>query len=242
MRRRHHSPAALRPSARGWTALVVLGLLLGPAEAARAQGSPDAQLWFQTLALGQIAEAWRAHLEVQPRVFDSASELGLTIVRGAVGRQLGARSVLWAGYAWVPRTFGPGLRHETRIWQQFTASAPPVAGWTASTRLRLEQRRLDPWDGTSHRLRILGRAQRRFGASPWGFGLYNETMLTLDDTARGPERGFDRNRFYTGVLRQISPELSTELGYIWERASTGGPGRRHDHALMGVVNIAFAVR
>jgi Protein of unknown function (DUF2490) len=104
----------------------------------------------------------------------------------------------------VPRTLGSGVRHEQRLWQQLSFAGPVVGGWTPTARLRLEQRWLEPWAGTSHRVRVLARTQRTLGAtSPWGLFTYNETMFTLDRTPRGPARGFDRNRLSGGVVRHL---------------------------------------
>jgi len=211
-------------------------VLSGPAPGA-AQDNPDQQAWVQVLALGQLGDDWRTHVEVQPRFMNDASELGLTIVRTAVGRRVAPRLTAWLGHAWVPRTLGAGVRHEQRLWQQLMFSAPAVGRWTPSVRLRVEQRWLEPWDGLSHRVRLLARAQRPLGGrSPWGLFAYDELMLTLDRTPRGPTRGFDRNRLSGGLTRRFSPVVSTDVGYIWETAASGG-ARRNDHVLVAVLNL-----
>ena len=111
------------------------------------------------------------------------------------------------------------------------AGPPPV-------RLRVEQRWLEPWDGTSHRVRLLARAQRPVRAgSQWSVFGYDEAMVTLDRTARGPARGYDRNRVSAGVVRRFSPVVSTDLGYVWENAAIPG-GHRNDHVFVAVINLA----
>lgn len=216
--------------------LALAGALL--AAPAAAQDAPDRQLWAQVLALGQIGDDWRTHVEVQPRVFSNASELGLTIVRTALGRRVAPRLTAWLGHAWVPRTFGSGVRHEQRIWQQLSYAAPAVGRWTSTARLRVEQRWLEPWDGASHRVRLLARAQRPLGAATrWAVFTYDEAMFTLDRTPRGPARGFDRNRLSAGLVRRFSPVVSSDVGYIWETATMPG-GRRHDHVLVAVLNLS----
>ncbi|HUU35353.1 MAG TPA: DUF2490 domain-containing protein, partial [Vicinamibacterales bacterium] len=184
-------------------------LLVLVARTAGAQDAPDTQAWGQVLALGEIGEDWRTHVEVQPRFMNDASELGLTIVRTAVGRRVAPRATVWLGHAWVPRTLGAGVQHEQRIWQQLTLTAPAAGRWAPSARIRLEQRWLDPWQGLSHRLRVLGRAQRPLGRdTPWALFAYNEGMFTLDRTPRGPSRGFDRNRLAAGLVFRFSPVAS----------------------------------
>jgi hypothetical protein len=87
------------------------------------------------------------------------------------------------------------------------------------------------------------RVQRPLGAaSPWSFAAYDEVMLTIDDTAPGPARGFDRNRLYGALARRLNAAVGAELGYIWERSTLPGPPERNDHVIIGVLNIAFARR
>ena len=221
--------------------LAALGALVaGPASA---QPSPDAQVWVQGLALGRLSENWRSHIEVQPRWFDDSSELGLTIVRYALGRRLTPRVTAFLGHAWIPRTFGEGVRHEQRIWQQLSIAGPVLGAWTTSGRVRLEQRWLEPWDGASHRLRLMARTQKPLVAgSAWGVWAYDELMLTLDDTTRGPASGFDRNRVAAGLSRRLSPVVSFDAGYLWERGVFGAGGRRNDHIALGVLYVALPRR
>ena len=189
-----------------------LALLLLSVVDGQAQQNPDRQVWVQGLALGQLSENWRTHIEVQPRWFDDGSELGLTIVRYAIGRRLTPRVTAFVGHAWVPRTFGEGVRHEQRIWQQLTLTGPALGAWSTSGRLRVEQRWLEPWDGVSHRVRMLARAQRP-----------------------------DRNRLAGGVSRRLSPVVSVDAGYLWERGVFGA-GRRNDHIAIGVLNLSLPRR
>lgn len=238
------SSRRLTSARRAWPrCLVALAVLLGAtATPAAAQPSPDTQIWIQGLALGQLSEQWRSHVEVQPRWFDDASELGLTIVRTAIGRRVSPRVTAWLGHAWIPRTFGDGVRHEQRIWQQLLLTGPVLGGWTTTGRLRVEQRWLEPWDGVSHRVRGMARVQRPVAnGSPWGVWAYDELMVTLDDTPRGPSSGFDRNRLSAGVSRRLSATVSFDAGYLWERG-VAGPGRRDDHVALGVLYLAWPRR
>lgn len=220
------------------TLAVLAALLPAPATA---QPDPDGQVWVQAVASGRFAGEWRSHLELQPRWFDGSSELGLTMFRGALGRALSPVVSAWLGYAWVPRTFGDGVRYEQRIWQQLLVTPAAVGGWTPQVRLRLEQRwQNEPWDGSSHRLRLLTRVQRRFGpASPWQFATYDEVMVTFDETPRGPVQGFDRNRFYAGLMRAVGPAATVESGYIWEYSPVAGAGSRNDHVLIAVLTLQW---
>lgn len=218
-------------------ALTLACVFGGRSDAVFAQDTSEAQVWVQVLAIGQLSEHWRTHIEFQPRFMDDASELGLTLVRFLIGRQVTPRATVWFGHAWVPRTLGQGVKHEQRVWQQFTYAAP-AGRWTTTARVRLEQRWLTPWEDNSHRLRMMLRAQRPIGASRWSVAAYDEAMVTFDRTPRGPARGFDRNRLYGGLVRRLSPTVSVEGGYIWENTATGGSKHRNDHVAIAVLNLA----
>lgn len=221
--------------------LVCLATVLAPhlSFAQSAADTSEGQIWVQALAVNPVSANWRVHLEAQPRWFDDGSELGLTIVRGAVGRRILPRATAFFGYAWVPRTQGEGVRHEQRTWQQLSLDIPSAGRWTLAGRIRLEQRHLAPWDGQSHRLRLMLRSQRPLGGSGWTLATYDEAMVTLDRTPQGPNRGYDRNRVYGGVQRYVSPRLTAEFGYIWENSTIYGPGQRNDHIAIGVLNLTL---
>ena len=218
--------------------LLTIVATLSPLTPAFGQDTEDGQVWAQLLALGSLSENWRTHIELQPRIFDNASELGLTIARGAIGRRIAPGATAFLGYAWVPRSLGPTTRHEQRLWQQLSLVFPARGAWTTTGRIRLEQRSLEPWTDRSHRLRLLARAQRALGGR-WTVAMYNEAMVTLDHTRLGPARGYDRNRLYGGMMRRLSPAFTAELGYLWENSTLPGPPQRNDHIVLGVMNIAF---
>jgi hypothetical protein len=223
-------------------ALLLAVCLLCPASAV-AQDRQDFQVWAQALAVGQLSENWRSHLEVWPRWFEDGTELALVIVRTAIGRQITPRLTGWAGYAWVPRPLGDGVRHEQRTWQQLSLALPGAAGWTMSSRLRLEQRWQDPWDGSSHRFRGLVRGQRPFATgSRWGIAVQDELMITFDDTPGGPIQGFDRNRLYAGLVRSMTPAATIEAGYLWEHSALAGPGARNDHVASAALTLQWPRR
>lgn len=238
--RRHVVPTLLGMERTRWCVATGIILALTMPAPALAQTSPDMQTWVQALAIGQVSDRWRTHLEVQPRVMEDSSELGLTIVRTAIGRKMSSRATLWLGHAWVPRTLGTGIRHEQRLWQQLSLVGPAAGRWTSTARLRLEQRWLTPWDGTSHRVRMMARTQRPLGkTTPWGVFAYDEVMVTLDRTPRGPLRGYDRNRLAAGLSRRYSPAVSSDIGYIWENAVVPS-GKRNDHVMVAVLNLALS--
>lgn len=206
----------------------------------RAQSVHDAQLWTQVVVTPHLAPDWMVHLEFQPRWSEDMSELNQLIMRTALGLQVTDRMSIWGGYAWIPRTLGPGTEHEQRIWQQLSATFPVVAKWTPSMRLRLEQRFLDSWADSSHRLRMMGRFVRPIDAERrWLLVGWNELMVTLDDTAPGPWQGIDQNRLFGGIARRFNPQVTLEGGYLWQTLEPPDRVRANAHIAFAWLNVAL---
>lgn len=219
-----------------WSALI-LSMLPG---AALAQPAHDGHAWFLALATVRLSDNWRLHLEEQPRWFDNASEPFQVLTRTAIGRRVGTRASLWGGYAWIAKPPGPGVTHEHRIWQQLSATFPDAGRWTPSLRLRLEQRFQNTWDGSSHRLRAMGRVVRPITDDRrWSVAAWNEAFVTLDQTPRGPWEGLDQNRLFAGLLRQFSPRVGLEFGYLWTTLEPPGARRQHQHVAFTWLNLTL---
>jgi len=149
------------------------------------------------------------------------------------------RTTVFGGMALIARTATAPTAYEKRIWEQVSLDIPPAGRWAMFGRIRLEQRWLEQWADSSHRVRFMLRTQRPLGASPWTLALYDETMVTLDATDDGPRRGYDRNRAYAGLMRRVSPLLTAEFGYIWENSTIAGPTQRNEQILIGVLNLGL---
>lgn len=217
--------------------LLFLLLLCSPREVA-AQTDHDAQLWLQVVATVSVSENWRVHLEEQPRFYENVSETLQIITRTAVGRRIGDRASLWGGYAWVVKPPGPGTAHEHRVWQQFSSTFPELGGWRPAIRVRVEQRFQDEWADASHRARMMGRFVRPLDANgQWSFVAWNELFVTFDETANGPWQGYDQNRAFAGVLRQLSAKAGFEFGYLWQTADPPGRPRQDAHVAFAWLNL-----
>lgn len=217
-----------------------LGALLTVAGAvpAFAQADGDRHLWLQAVAVVKVDEAWRLHLEAQPRWFEDVSAPFQVLARTAVGRQMTPAVSLWAGHGWIAKPPGPGVKHEQRLWEQISASLPAATGWAFLVRWRQEQRWQEGWDGVSHRTRLMGRASHRFRGA-WSAIVWDEAMVTLNPTGSGPVRGFDQNRLFGGVGRRLSPQVAIEGGYLWF-ALRPTPGVRSDnHVALVTANLNF---
>ena len=84
----------------------------------------------------------------------------------------------------------------------------------------------------------MGRGVRPFDAGRrWALATWDELLLTLDETAVGPWQGVDQNRLFGGVLRQFSPKVGLEFGYLWVTSNPPSTARTHTHALSVWLNL-----
>src|SRR5262245_6327947 len=172
--------------------------------------------WFQITATGPIRGNWKLFLEVQPRVgtdpANSDTNLRALIVRSAMGYQITEPWSLWAGYGYHP-SFNPS-RDENRAFQQstFVTKAGP---FNMINRTRFEERFIEDAGQPALRLRHqlwLGYPLPRWPA--WSLVAAEEPFVNLNTVHDGPHAGFDQNRLYLGVSRQVGPHLRVEADYL----------------------------
>lgn len=189
--------------------------LLAAAPAPAAADDVDLQLWLQAVATLNLGE-WRVHLEEQPRWNDDISQSFQVITRVAGGRRINGALTVWAGHAWIAKPPGPGVAHEQRAWEQASITLPAARGWAPAIRIRQEQRWQQGWADGSHRLRAMARVVKPVTAdNRWSFAGWDEAMITFDETAGGPIRGFDQNRVFGGLLYRLTRRETLEFGYMW---------------------------
>jgi len=204
--------------------LLASGLLCVPASQARAADT-DFQQWTQVTLQGPLSKRWLGYFEVQPRFGQDASALERLILRPALGYRLNKNVSLWQGYGWTPQ-FQPAYGDEHRLYQQLLVESKH--GKTALTnRTRLEERLIEGAGGTSVRFRHMARFAYPISRDRrWSVIAYDEFFFNLNSTESGPKSGFDQNRLYLGISRQLNPQVRLETGYIWNYVNrTSGPDR-----------------
>ena len=219
-------------------ALVVLaGIVVGP-RAAHASG--EAQIWSALFAQGRLAPeggpvGW----------FDAhARRRGdgmLTIVRPAVGYDVGGGLTAHAGYAWIALSPDEGARSsEHRSWQQLLWARAVSAATQIQLRPRLEQR-FGAGDAIGHRARMFARGQwAPTPSNPVQLVLWNEAFIQLNTTDWGLRRGFDQNRLFAGVGTDTAVRgVRVEAGYLNVAFRAD---RRIDHAVTVNLFVRLAPR
>ncbi len=184
--------------------------------------SQDFRLWSPVFMTAKLPSSFLAHLEVQPRFadLDEAGHIDQLILRPAIGYQLTENLSIWQGYAWVgnfnqphtpPR---PAFFEESRIYQQILYSRK-FDSFKITSRTRLEERWIEHVDGTAVRFRTGLRGMYSLPKAPeWALVASDEVFVHLNTVgARGPQAGFDQNRFFVGINRTFSKYFNMDVGY-----------------------------
>jgi Protein of unknown function (DUF2490) len=182
----------------------------------------DFRLWSPVFMTAKLPNSFLAHLEVQPRFadLDEDGHIDQLILRPAVGYQLTENLSVWQGYAWVgnfnqphtpPR---PAFFEESRIYQQILYSRK-FDSFKITSRTRLEERWIEHVDGTAVRFRTGLRVMYSLPmAQEWALVASDEVFVHLNTVgSRGPQAGFDRNRFFAGINRTFSKYFNMDVGY-----------------------------
>lgn len=208
-------------------ALVSL-LLLGGARPARADES-DTQQWTVFTVEKDLSKRWRGYFEIQPRFGHDISKLDRLIVRPAIGYRVNSKLSLWQGYGWTP-AFEPEFNDEHRLYQQVLYE--DKLGKTAfASRTRLEERFIEGAGSTAVRFRSMLRFMHPISADGrWAAVAYDELFFNLTSASPGPVAGFDQNRLFLGVSRQLNKQLRVETGYLMNHVNVPrtSENRRND--------------
>jgi hypothetical protein len=225
-------PSLFRPLALAGLALSFLGA--APARAV----DRDFQEWTLFAIQGPLSDRWLAYFELQPRFADNAAALERLLVRPAIGYKLRHNVSLWQGYLYNPQFF-PATGREHRPFQQLLIETK--AGRTGLiNRTRLEERLIHGVDGTSVRFRHMFRFSHPISRDRrWALVGYDEFFFNLNSTDNGPQSGFDQNRLYFGLSRQVNKEVRVEAGYIWNYINQRGQPDRSLNILFTGVTVSL---
>lgn len=203
---------------------IIGGVLFGGEALAQSPStfSQDFRLWSPVFITAKLPSSFLAHLEVQPRFadLDENGHIDQLILRPAVGYQLTENLSIWQGYAWVGNF---NQRHtppqspffeENRIYQQILYTKK-FDSFKLTSRTRLEERWIEHVDGTAVRFRTGLRGSYALPMAPeWAAVVSDEVFVNLNTVGvRGPQAGFDQNRFFVGINRTFSKYFNMDVGY-----------------------------
>ncbi|KTD46642.1 hypothetical protein Lrub_1564 [Legionella rubrilucens] len=194
-----------------------IGLMVGQAMAALP--THDMQVWANLTANGPLSSKTpkiKYWLEAQPRFGEDVSRLSQVLLRPGLGYALTPTTSIWAGYAWIYTTlpFASPSFDENRTWQQLLWSRKFNTVRLVS-RTRLEQRFIQQNIHVAWRLRQFFKAEIPLPKQPAFTGIVsNEVFIHLNDFNRNNNQGFDQNRFFVGVGKELTRHVKAEAGYL----------------------------
>ena len=182
----------------------------------------DLGLWAPTYIYLPINNKFRANLEINPRIQKNIGHINQLFVRPSIGYQLTDNLSIWQGYGWITN-YIPRFIREERIWQQILHEKH-FPKFTLINRLRLEERFIQDINGVPLRSRYLLRFVVPFGElKKWAFVTSDELFVNLDTHFQGPKAGVDQNRFFIGLNRKLSDNVTLEGGYQMQYINVRSP-------------------
>ena len=220
-----------------WLLVWVLawGVADGALSAVHAQSTldHDFRLWSPVYLTAQLPSSFLGTMEVHPRFGENVSELNQLVVRPVLGYQLTDHVSIWQGYTWVG-TYQPHFSQEHHSIQQ-VIYRQTFSSFDLLSRFMLEERVIGGADGIGLRARTLVRIDVPLPQAPeWAFVLYNEVLVNANSVRNGPQEGFDENRFVVGMNRQVTEQISVDVGYQMQaqNKATSGLVNQMNHILL----------
>ncbi len=180
----------------------------------QAQQSTGYQFWSANTIRGPIGEGkkWEYFFEVQPRVDFENSSRSRVLVRPAMIFNLDADQSIWAGAVDVRDL---DLKHkEFRLWQQYQKNSRSGQVIFVN-RTRLEERFASGTADVGLRLRHMIRTQIPLGEeSSWSVVLFDEVFVGLNQNKSQSQSGFDQNRAFAGIRKNLNKNKFIEFGYL----------------------------
>jgi hypothetical protein len=200
--------------------IIICILLFSRQEMALARAQSYGQ-WSGFFSNIKFSERWGWYQELQTRLQDGY-EFGESpdnlrqknnrlLIRPALVYYLDSHTQLHFGYGWTPN-LSP-FRDENRIYQQILWQGR-FSNYDWQLRPRFEQRWIENTHETAYRARFFVRISELWPSSK-GWVLWDELFWNLNDVAKGPQEGFDQNRFFVGAQFKLENSFRIEPGYMY---------------------------
>ena len=179
-----------------------------------AQTQTGYQFWSLNFLRGPIGESthWEYYLELQGR-FDLENSVDHRfLIRPAVILNLDSDQSLWMGV--LDNIDSELSTKEIRIWEQYQR-IDRTDRVLFLNRTRLEQRFANGQSDIGLRLRHMLRSQIPLGEeSTWSVVIFDELFLGVNKNGSQSKQGFDQNRFFAGIRKNLKNNLFYEFGYM----------------------------
>jgi hypothetical protein len=177
----------------------------------------DWGLWAPIYFNAPIRGRWWGYFEANPRTNSNIQKFDQLLIRPALGYRFMRNGYIYHGFCWVSNYNLPTAipANEYRIFQQANFNKE-IGPFTISNRTRLEERLFDFINGCAIRARHQIRGAYTIPKTNWYLVGSNELFVNLNSLPVGLKSGFDQNRLYGAIGRNVSKNTSVEIGYQWQ--------------------------
>lgn len=203
----------------------------------------DYQIWLPVNTNVRITEHWRGFLELQPRLSDDSTKMGVGIIRPAIGYSIDKNWTIWAGYL-------AQAESKTGEWEDYHIENRAFQGLTynkkydnivVDVRNRFEERMFSKNSDLGLRWRTRIRGEYLIDNCPFSVIASDEIFINLSDNDNNSiKSGMDQNRAYLGVGYRFNPMLQLETGYlqnhVWGNVNKDD---KNNNVWMSNINLNF---
>ncbi|MBY0404148.1 MAG: DUF2490 domain-containing protein, partial [Cyanobacteria bacterium] len=200
----------------------------------------DDQIWMPVTLEAPVTKKLKLDLEVQSRLSRDDSFLSLLFISPyltyEVNKHLSFTQGYYHSYNFQKKPYR--LNTENRLWQMVTLSHS-IKSLKINHQFRLEERQVENFDTMSVRFRYLIRVLYPLGKSKWSLEGSEEVFFNVNDVRQVPS-GFNQNRIFVGLRRQLFNASFIEGGYMMQGVHAPAPNRNQlNHALLVRLNVVL---
>lgn len=224
-------------------AIVAMSCLLAPLPTLASTTHQDDLLeqdigsWNQVTLQLPIYRKLSGYLETQPR-WQKLAEHKFTelILRNGLFYDINKHCSIGGGH-YFTAMYNPHFATEQRVWQQANLSHS-FGKLKLQDRIRCEEKYRESWVGASVIFRNQIRLTYPIRKSHWYVAVSEEPIFNLNTPDHGPLKGFNQNRLFLGLGRQVNQYTRLECGYLnqYKNGRHGKPDRIN-HVLVAQVSI-----
>jgi hypothetical protein len=200
----------------------------------------DNQIWMPVTLETPITRKIKLDVELHARLARNDSNLSLLFISPYLTYEVNKHLSLTQGYyrSFIFQKNPYRLNTENRLWQMVTLSHS-IKSLKITHQFRLEERLVENFDKTSVRFRYLIRLVYPLRKSKWSLVGSEELFFNMNDVRQVPS-GFNQNRLFVGLRRQISNASFIEGGYMMQGVHAPAPNRNQiNHALLVRLNLTL---
>lgn len=202
----------------------------------------DFQSWNTFITTKELGSSYLMTNELHLRLSHDASKFSQFLIRPSIQYNINSLSSVALGYTWVYSSTPLAVKntHEHNIWQQYQVKAH-YYDLTLLSRSRLEEQFIQRVPKTAWRLRQFFNLIKPIDNTVIDFfSVSNEIFILFNDTSKvSDNRGFNENRFYLGLGKNLNNHNILQLGYQYQHIRRFKQNNLNANMVVVMVNTSF---